>query len=161
MYIGSQDINDGISKQFGILENDQSVDGLSVSSGEESLSIPKKEFTKLAEKVEVTTENRRKEIRSNQTLKVIKPILERSTSRKWEFVWNNLKIPANISDENFQNDLQEGVYRFSPGDTLEVDLQLNKNFDLTLQEWINQGYQVVNVHKHIEGETPPEPITLF
>ncbi len=58
----------------------------------------------------------KEEIMTNQKLSLLKVILERG-SRKWEFVWNGIKISAPILDENFWNDMRERKIHITQGDS--------------------------------------------
>jgi hypothetical protein len=50
---------------------------------------------------------------------VLKAILVRS-ARKWQFVWNGIKISAAISDESFYDSLARHEYEFGQGDVIDA-----------------------------------------
>lgn len=154
IYNTSQVINDQISDQFRILEEDAGVDGLTITSEGESFTVPKEDFSLLAEKVEIFDQNRKKEKKVRETVYVVKPVLEKTTTRRWEFIWNGLKISANIIDLNFLEGVVQGEHRFGTGDTLIVDLDVNQVLNPMYNAWLNESYQITLVHEHID-RTPP------
>jgi hypothetical protein len=125
-YNNSQIINDDISDQFRILEEDSAIESFTLSTDKESFSVLKDDFSSLVEKVDILGENRRKEIKNSQTVYVIKPVLEKSPTRRWEFIWNGNRISTNITDISFLEKIEQGKYKFGAGDKMIVDLQINQ-----------------------------------
>lgn len=160
-YATSQAVNDAISDQFRILEEDPAIEGLSLRTEEESFSIPKKDFTNLAQKVEIPGENKKKETKASQTVYVVKPVLEKSTTRRWEFIWNGNRVSANISDTKFLEGVESGEHRFGTGDKMTVDLQISQVLNPVYNAWINESYQITLVHDHTLREDPPKNISMF
>lgn len=161
IYNNSQAINDAISNQFRILEEDPAIDGLTLSSGGEVLSVPKDDFSLLAQSVDIPGEDRRKEIKNSQTVSVIKPVLEKNLTRRWEFLWNGNRVSANITDVDFLDRMEQGEYRFGTGDKMIVDLQINQALNPIYDAWMNESYQIIVVHEHISREDPPKRASLF
>lgn len=160
-YHNSQAINDAISDQFRILEEDPAIDGFTMTSNDESFSVPKNDFTVLAQKVEIPGENRRKETKNSQTVSVVKPVLENNTTRRWELIWEGNKISANITDLIFLEKIGEGEHRFGAGDKMLVDLQINQTLNPLYDVWLNESYQISLVHELIPREAPVKKIGLF
>lgn len=161
IYNTNQIINDAISDQFRILEEDPAIEGLTISSDNESISIPKDDFSGLAEKVDVTNHNKRKEIKEDQTVYVVKPVLEKSPTRRWEFIWNGNKISANINDLQFLEKMEQGEYRFGTGDTMTVDIQINQILNPMYDAWMNESYQINLIKEHIARKLSEKPVGLF
>ncbi len=161
IYKNSQNINDSISDQFRILEEDPAINGLTISTEKESFSISKDDFSLLAQKVEVLGENKRKETKNSETVYIVKPVLEKSQTRRWEFIWNGNRISANIIDVDFLEKMEQGEYRFGSGDKMIVDLQINQLLSLTYNAWLNESYQIILIHEHIPHERPSEKMALF
>lgn len=160
LYKTNQVVNDCISDQFRILEEDPAIEGLTIASDNEAITIPKDDFSGLAEKVDVTDHNKQKEIKEKQTVTVVKPVLEKSTTRRWEFIWSGNKISANITDAAFLDKMEQGEYRFGTGDTMVVDLQINQILNPLYDAWMNESYQIVSVCEHIQ-KVRPKPVSLF
>lgn len=161
IYNTNQVVNDTISDQFRVLEEDPAIDGLTISSETETFSIAKEDFSTLAEKVEVVTQNKRKDIQESQTVYIVKPVLENSSTRRWEFIWNGNKISATISDIPFLEKMQQGGYRFGAGDTMLVDLQIYQVLNPMYDAWLNESYQISLVKQHIPRDVPVKPTGLF
>lgn len=160
-YNTSQIVNDNISDQFRILEEDAAIDGLTISADKESFSITKDDFSSLAQKVDIPGENKRKETKNSEIVYVVKPVLEKSPTRRWEFIWNGNRISANITDIGFLEKMEQGEYRFGAGDKMIVDLQINQALSPVYNAWLNESYQVILIHEHIPREGPPKKLGLF
>jgi hypothetical protein len=82
-------------------------------------------------------------------LRILKIVLERSYTRKWEFFYAGQKISANITDKRFFDDVEAGM-SFAKGDSLRVELDILKERDETLGvAWI-RGYTIRSVKEHME-----------
>ena len=156
-YNGSQSVNDAISDQFRILEEDPAIGGLTISAERESFSIQKEEFTTLAQKVDIPGENKRKETKNSQTVFIVKPVLEKNSTRRWEFIWTGNRISANITDIGFLEKMEQGEYRFGTGDKLVVDLQISQVLNPVYNAWMNESYQITLIHHHIPKTNPITP----
>lgn len=91
----------------------------------------------------------------NQALTVIKAVFSKS-KRKWEFVYNGIKISAHIQDEDFYKDMFNLKYKFLPGTRMICDLKITKAFDEEAHEYINREYIIVKVHNVITPQEPSE-----
>ncbi len=160
-YNNSQIINDTISDQFRILEEDPAIEGLTLSIESESFSIEKNDFSALAEKVDIPGENKRKETKNSQTVYIVKPVLEKSPTRRWEFIWNGNRISANITDMGFLEKMEQGEYRFGTGDKMTVDLQISQALNPVYDAWMNESYQITLIHEHTPREGLPKKVGLF
>jgi len=154
IYNTSQPVNDIISDQFRILEEDPAIDGLTVSSKEDSFSIEKQDFSILAQKVDVDTESKRKEFKEDETVIIVKPVFEKSITRRWEFIWRGNKISANIVDADFLEKVERGELRFGTGDTLKINLQINQALNPIYNAWLNESYQITLIHEHVARTIP-------
>ena len=86
-----------------------------------------------------------------------KAILVRS-ARKWQFVWNGIKISAAISDESFYESLARHEYEFGKGDIIDETLRIFQRKDDETGVYINTRYEVIKVHRRIPG---PRQDSLF
>lgn len=160
-YNNSQIINDRISDQFRILEEDAAIDGLTLSTEEESFFVLKDDFSLLSQKVEIPGENKKKEIKNSQEVYVVKPVLVKSSTRRWEFIWNGNRISANVADVDFLEKMEKGEHRFGAGDKMLVDLQINQSLSPIYNTWLNESFQVVLVHDHIPEAKHPIKMNLI
>jgi hypothetical protein len=81
-------------------------------------------------------------------LQILRAILERSR-RRWEFVWNGLKIAAPVLDEAFFDDFFAHRIMIAPGDSLRVRLRLRQKRLPDLGIYVTESYEVVEVLEHL------------
>lgn len=87
-------------------------------------------------------------VTENVELQILKAILDRG-NRKWEFVWRGIKISAPITDDRFFEQFFAHHITIAPGDGLEVRLAIMQRRDPKTGIFSNEGYEVVEVFKHI------------
>lgn len=150
----NQPLHDLISEQFRILDEDPAVEGLTISD-DSSETVPRSDFSSLAERIDLANQDRKKEIRENQDIKLIRPVLEHTMTRRWEFIWNGSKISATIADDIFLKNVASGAERFGAGDSLKVDLAVFQVYNRLYDAWLHDTYQIVKVHSHTERQRPP------
>lgn len=138
-------VNESISKNFETLDNDPSISAFEIS-GNKEINIPKEEFHDLARHNLLLEESQNIEIDHEAKLNIVKVVFEENY--KWQFYYKGNKISANISDKKFYNRIDDGE-RFSKGDILICELQINKIFDKTANTYVNKSYQINNVQQHI------------
>lgn len=111
------------------------------------LSIPKARFEALPAFLadEAATD---RELLETTDVEILRAILERS-KRRWEFVWNGMKISAPVLDEAFYDDFFAHNITIAPGDALRVRLRIRQRRAPDTGIFINQSYEVVEVLKHI------------
>jgi hypothetical protein len=140
-----------IGKAFSILSEDPSVTDFAVapsfSSKDPVGTINRDEFPSIIQNyshLEVESPNKRhKDERAKLT--VLKLVFERGP-RKWQFVWNGVRISAAIKSEPFFQKLASHEYKFTQGDILDVTLRIFQKRDDISDVWINTGYEVSEVH---------------
>ena len=81
-------------------------------------------------------------------LQIVKAVLERG-NRKWEFMWRGVKISAPVTSDSFYDDFFNHNITIAPGDSLEVRLVIKQIQDEDTGIYVNKGYEVVEVYKHI------------
>lgn len=90
-------------------------------------------------------------------LEILRAILERSR-RRWEFVWNGMKISAPVTDDAFYDDFFAHRIMIAPGDALRVKLLVRQRRAKDIGVFINESYEVVEVMKHLprtgQGDLP-------
>lgn len=152
IYSKNQSVSDAIANNFASLEEDTSISKFEILNENEDVifSAERDSFTELAKKIEVEQENTKTAIVSANLI-IYKLIFDKN-NRKWEFYYNGNKISANITDDEFFKEIDQGK-SFSKGDQLTVDLQINQIFDEAVNAYINHSYQITKVHSHTPRAT--------
>jgi len=147
-----------IGRAFATMEDDPSVSefGLFADISEPSpvAVIPRDEFPRLAlPEAEEPSDTRRYRDERTQ-LTVLRAILERSLSRRWQFVWQGIRIAAPIRDPVFFDKLATREYWFAQGDVLDVMLRIHQVRDDISDVFINESYEVLTVYgvRHTERQ---------
>ncbi|MFK7946285.1 MAG: hypothetical protein AB8G11_01755, partial [Saprospiraceae bacterium] len=91
--------------------------------------------------------NKRVIEKNNATLNITKLSFDKGL--KWSFIYEGIKISANIIDDDFFKNIDEGK-QFAKGDSLIVDLKIHQEFDNSVNAYINKKYQIVKVNNHIQ-----------
>lgn len=154
-YYDSIKKNDNIKKEisdtFKILEKDVKVDNIGFDNSNKSKEplflIPRDFFHFLS----TMTENDEKKEKIERTkITIIRAILEKSL-RRWQFVWNGIKISAPILDFDFYSAFIAHRYEIAPGDALDVDLRIIMRLDEDSGLFLNSEYEVLKVYNHISS----------
>ena len=159
IYINNPEVDKAINASFDTLENDERIESLSmskVSSGEKLFTANRDEFAEIANSPSFEGSNIRHAI-SNERLIVIKPVLEKTSRKKWEFLWNNIPIKAAILDSSFINNTL-AKQAFGIGTVMNVELDITQEFSEDLQAFTNKKYEIKEV---IDVTKKPENQRLF
>ena len=159
IYINNPEVDKAINASFDTLENDERIESLSmskVSSGEKLFTANRDEFAEIANSPSFEGSNIRHVI-SNERLIVIKPVLEKTSRKKWEFLWNNIPIKAAILDSSFINNTL-AKQAFGIGTVMDVELDITQEFSEDLQAFTNKKYEIKEV---IDVTKKPENQRLF
>lgn len=159
IYINNPEVDKAINASFDTLENDERIESLSmskVSSGEKLFTANRDEFAEIANSPSFEGSNIRHVI-SNERLIVIKPVLEKTSRKKWEFLWNNISIKAAILDSSFINNTL-AKQAFGIGTVMDVELDITQEFSEDLQAFTNKKYEIKEV---IDVTKKPENQRLF
>ena len=87
-------------------------------------------------------------------VQILRAILERSR-RKWEFVWNGLRVSAPVLDDSFFDDFFAHRITIAPGDSLRVRMRLCQNRLPDLGIYITETYEIVEVLPCGPSRSPP------
>ena len=139
-----------ISTAFSVMAEDPSVSDFGIAS---SLSDPspigtinRSKFAAIARQYEEKEDDKNKKFQDERTkLTVLKLVFERG-NRKWQFVWNGIRISAPIKSDEFFDKLATREYDFSQGDVLDVTLRVHQVRDEISGVFINSDYEVIAVH---------------
>ena len=152
-------IRSHVAKAIGVVDRDENVEsfGLYRDFDPDSpplINIPRDDFQRVRE-IELEGDPGRRNKDEPATLYVRKAVFEAS-NRKWDFVWNGVKISAPISDPAFLADLLARTYLIGNGDALEVTLRISQKWNGVSSVWLNDSYEVLKVWKHIPANNPTQ-----
>lgn len=154
-------INNSISNAFSALSRDDKVSsfgiGLDLDEKKLAIEIKRENFPSIQKNLleEIVEEEVPLEETVQVNLHILKTVFERG-NRKWEFVWNGHKISAPIKDDTFFDKIERREYQFAQGDSLIVELKINKEKDKLSGAIINKSYEVEKVIelKHKSTQLP-------
>ncbi len=139
-------INDALSQNFDVLDNDPAITAFEITDKQERpyIRVERADFKDLTLKSEQIDENR-KSITELTRLNIVRLSFEENL--KWDFYYRGNKISAKITDPNFYELIDSGE-AFAKGDTLEVELQINQLFEESVNTFINKSYQINRIISH-------------
>jgi len=145
IFTTNQVVQDALANNFNALEKDETITGYEIKQDSQIVRVDRDEFSELAKRVEVKLPDKDiTEIPAN--LIIVKVVFE-GAERKWDFLYNGVKISATVLDENFWNEINQGK-SFAKGDELIADLRIIREYDPNVAAYINREYQVINVRGH-------------
>lgn len=144
----------GIGDAFRSVDSDPAINTLALTPSlnetvAPQLVIPRNRFPFLAEGLE-TSEDEERELIEITDLQILRAILERSR-RRWQFVWNGIRISAPVTDDTFYREFFAHKIKIAPGDTLRARLRVKQRRDPDLGVYINSAYEVIEVLEHRPG----------
>lgn len=143
-------INDALSQNFDILDNDPAITAFEITNKSELpyVRVDKQDFKDMSLKSEIIDENI-KQIIEMTRLNIVRVSFEENL--KWDFYYRGNKVSAKITDPNFYELIDKGE-AFTKGDILEVELQINQIYEESVNTFINKSYQVNRIIKHHKRE---------
>ena len=154
----NQVIQKSLNQEFTTLENDPNVSGFEILDKEDKplVQIERKEFSALSSGLvyeEMYADNIETKI---AMLNIVRLSFDKSL--KWEFYYEGNKITAKINDGDFIAKIDSGE-SFAKGDSLEVELEVIKEFDQSVNTYINKAYKINSIIRHIPR--PPQGLIDF
>lgn len=139
-----------IADVFSAVDDDKEIQSIGITASLDSdrplFTIPRDDFATIAaELVDQSVTSR--VIDEEANLQIIRAILERS-SRRWEFVWQGIRISAPVLDAQFYDDFFAHDITIAPGDALRVTLRIHQERHRDLGIFMNKKYEVLEVHEH-------------
>ncbi|MEY2829326.1 MAG: hypothetical protein RIQ33_1184 [Bacteroidota bacterium] len=143
-------INDALSQNFDVLDNDPAITAFEITDKKEMpyIRVEKLDFKDLTLKSEQIDENR-KQIIEMTRLNIVRVSFEENL--KWDFYHRGNKISARINDPNFYELIDKGE-AFAKGEILEVELQINQIFEESVNTFINKSYQINRIINHYKRD---------
>lgn len=157
LYMGSEEANKAVNSTFDSLDNDQRIESVEISGdGIKTFRAERPTFPDLASSPSYEGAETRHEMEQTE-LVVVKPVLAKTSKRKWEFIWRGVKMSANIADRDFLQNrlLEEGFY---VGSIMEAELDITQRYDEDAHAFLNVGYEVTRVGAI---RKPPKNRSLF
>ncbi len=150
IYENNPTINDAISQNFDIIDNDPAISAFEITNKDEVpyVRIEREDFKDLSIKSEFIDKNSKNFIELTR-LNIVRVSFEENL--KWDFYYRGNKISARISDPKFYELIDKGE-SFAKGDTLEVELQINQIFEDSVNTFINKSYQVNRILNHFKRD---------
>jgi hypothetical protein len=148
IYVNRPIIRESISKNFEAIEQDNSIDSFQILDNKENtfVNIPQEDFEELSI-IEIENINSDTiEVKQNAPLRIVRLAFEGAL--KSDFYYEGFKITAKIKDELFIKKIDEGE-KFAKGDHLIVDLEITKQYDQSVDTFINKSFSVNKVHEHL------------
>jgi len=146
----SDRFNSAVGQVFHGALSDPSISGIGLKTDTgktpPSIYVPREKFAIFdARRIE---EDGTREIVEFANLEISRAILSRG-NRKWEFFWRGIKISAPVLDERFYDRFFAHDITIAPGDGLRVALRITQRQDSDTGIFINEKYEVIEVHEHL------------
>lgn len=147
----NQRFTNGIGKAIRSVDQDEDIESIGLSRNMNdkfpTFNVPKEKFNLLTSPI-IEDEKDSRLLEEITDVEITKAILERS-NRKWEFVWNGMKLSAPVTDSSFYDDFFDHRITIAPGDALRVKLRISQKRMKDVGVYINKAYEIVEVIKHI------------
>lgn len=147
IYNNNQTVQDAMASSFNKINKDKTVTGFKMSSDEEEVNFDKDEFTAMSKKITIEPQDSEEQTKA-ATLVVVKPILEKNHG-KWSFYLNGALINADIKDNLFLDEVENGERSFRAGDRLMVELQIKSDYNDIYKIYIPKSYTILRVKSHL------------
>lgn len=146
----SDRFNSAVGQVFHGALSDPSISGIGLKTDigktPPSIYVPREKFAIFdARRIE---EEGTREIVEFANLEISRAILSRG-NRKWEFFWRGIKISAPVLDGRFYDRFFAHDITIAPGDGLHVALRITQRQDPDTGIFINEKYEVIEVHEHL------------
>jgi hypothetical protein len=147
IYGGNLIVNESMNKGFETLHEDDAIDGLRLidKKGKSLIEIPKKDFSDLTLRNVLLEEKNKIQTLQEVNLIIIKLVFEENY--KWQFYYQGNKISATMEDQTFLKKINGGE-KFSKGDTLICNLEIEQVFDSSVNTYVNKSYRILRVLEH-------------
>lgn len=154
-----------VARAIEAVEADANVTSLGIYKGMHggeppAILIPRDEFAIVRNNAEGEGDDDRKRTQTvDAVLGIIKAVFARG-DRKWDFVWNGVKIGATIGDPVFVADVMARRYRIGAGDSIDATMEIEQEYDQAAGVWLNAGYRIAHVKKFIPGTSGQDRLQL-
>lgn len=148
IYMNNEALNEALDRNFETLYSDPEVEGFELKDGAAGKTrlFEKNLFEEMARPNAALLREAQTAVIPGARLSVFRIVFH--DKYKWQFYYKGIRISAPIHDQQFFRQIDAGK-KFSKGDTLICELQINKVFDPTVNTYINKSYQINKVYQHI------------
>lgn len=147
----NKEVQKAMTQNFEVLASDSSIESFGAvretDSHEFLVKIPHQKFLEYSEAIKPQDDAQRIEEYENVELRLLKVILEKG-SRKWDFVWNGIRISAPILDENFWEKMKHKEIQISQGDSITAKLRVYQVLEPYSSVYLNDKYEVTEVKNY-------------
>ncbi len=147
-YFNNDRAKQSVQEIFKALNNDNTVQDFSILDAEKNklFEVERKEFPLLTNSLTASTDTK-KIIRQKAQLNIV--TLSFKTDNKWRFIFGGYPITAAITDAAFVKKVTEGIESFANGDSLDVELEIEQEFNQAANTYVNKRHTIIKVLKHI------------
>lgn len=132
---------------FESLESDLNITGFDLlDKNENQIShVPREDFTYMTGLPDSELQIDEQVSEEHATLNIVS--MDWELKKKWDFYYLGNKITAKIKDEVFADDIKNGK-SFRMGDSLEVVMEIRKQFDVVINTFVNKSYTITKIVNH-------------
>lgn len=145
-----------VARAIQAVESDQHVSSLAIRKdlhdrSPPALFIDRKQFAIVRRRAEMEAEENNIRAQTVEAhLPIVKAVFSKG-SRKWDFVWNGVKIGASIEDAAFMANVMARKHKIGAGDSLHARMRIQQRFDDHAGVWLNTSYHVEEVLDFVPG----------
>lgn len=152
------EISTSLEQTFDAIQEDEAVTSFGFArSPEERENLPlqlnKTQIADLARPRVLPVPGQREIIEQRAQLTIVRAIFEDS-ARRWQFVWNGIRISAPLMDVAFRRRIIAREISITHGDIFVADLRIIQSDDGS-GIWINRAYEIMTVYEHRTSPTQP------
>lgn len=158
LYMKNKSIDESIKKVFEAVDKDEDITGLKILDSQKKpvIDVPREQFGNMTMPSEQFDEIIEIEPSIVKVLTVFKIVFD--TGYKWQFIMDGRRITATMMDGEFMKRMKDGE-AFRYGDTLEVELQVQKVLDKDLNVYIEKEFKILKVRTHTPKSTTSPAFT--
>ena len=143
-----------VASAVSAVQSDPNVTSLGIYKGFDTdeppaILIPRDDFA-LVRAAADERDGGKRTIPKDAILGILKAVLAKG-DRKWDFVWNGVKIGATINDPVFMANVMSRQILIGAGDAVEATMEIEQTFDEGAGVWLNTSYRIVHVKRFISG----------
>jgi len=145
------EFKNSIGRVFEAVDRDKAVSSLGLapkfSDAAPAITVPRSRFAELA--TPIIDDDEQRVVIETTDVQIMRAILERKP-RRWEFVWQGIRVAAPVRDVKFHDDFAAHKITIAPGDVLKVKLLIRQRRHAS-GVYVNDptGYEVLEVLEHV------------
>ena len=142
-------VSGNVAKALGVVKADPHVTSLGILKDfrkkhePPALLIERSQFAVMIDALDADA-GRSRTITQEATLGILKAVFAKG-DRKWDFVWNGIKVGATITDTVFMTKVMSREIMIGAGDAIEATMEIEQSFDHAAGVWLNRSYRIARV----------------